>query len=186
LVAVIEGLALRRPPPRVAEVHRATGVIAAQRGWKPPSYTLVWEIIAGLDRGLLALAHHDGSVYRDSFELVFRRESRRPNDLWQADHTELDVMVLDEAERPARPWLTVVLDDHSRAVAGYTVFLGDPTALQTALALRQAIWRKTDPGWPVCGLPAALYSDHGSDFTSDHLAQVCADVKVQLIHSTPG
>jgi len=56
---------------------------------------LVWEIIAGLDRGLLALAHHDGSVYRDSFELVFRRESRRPNDLWQADHTELDVMVLD-------------------------------------------------------------------------------------------
>ena len=25
LVAVIEGLALRRPPPRVAEVHRATG-----------------------------------------------------------------------------------------------------------------------------------------------------------------
>jgi putative transposase len=186
LVAVIEGLALRRPPPRVAEVHRATGVIAAQRGWKPPSYTLVWEIIAGLDRGLLALAHHDGSVYRDSFELVFRRESRRPNDLWQADHTELDVMVLDEAERPARPWLTVVLDDHSRAVAGYTVFLGDPTALQTALALRQAIWRKTDPAWPVCGLPAALYSDHGSDFTSDHMAQVCADVKVQLIHSTPG
>jgi len=35
-------------------------------------------------------------------------------------------------------------------------------------------------------LPAALYSDHGSDFTSDHTAQVCADVKVQLIHSTPG
>ena len=35
-------------------------------------------------------------------------------------------------------------------------------------------------------LPAALYSDHGSDFASDHTGQVCADVKVQLIHSTPG
>ena len=58
-------------------------------------------------------------------------------------------------------------------------------ALQTALALPQAIWRKTDPAWPVCGLPAALYSDHGSDFISDHMAQVCADVKVQLIHGTP-
>ena len=58
--------------------------------------------------------------------------------------------------------------------------------MQTALALRQAIWRKTDPAWPVCGLPAALYGDLGSDFTSDHMAQVCADVKVQLIHSTPG
>jgi hypothetical protein len=27
---------------------------------------------------------------------VLRRESAHPNDLWQADHTELDVMVLDE------------------------------------------------------------------------------------------
>jgi hypothetical protein len=30
----------------------------------------------------------------------------------------------------------------SRAIAGYVVFLGAPLALQTALALRQAIWRK--------------------------------------------
>ena len=186
LLKVIEGMDLRRPPPHAAEVHRAAVKIAAGQGWKTPSYTVVREVIAGLDRGLLALAHHDGPVYRDTYELVLRRESGHPNDLWQADHTELDVMVLDEADRPVRPWLTVIVDDHSRAVPGYTVFLGDPTALQTALALRQAIWRKTDPAWPVCGLPAALYGDHGSDFTSDHMAQVCADVKVQLIHSTPG
>lgn len=47
-----------------------------------------------------------------------------------------------------RPWLTVVLNDKFCAVAGDTVFLGDPTALQTAFALRQAIWRKTDPAEP--------------------------------------
>ena len=186
LLEVIESMALRRPPPHAAEVYRASVKIAAEQGWKSPSYTVVREVIAGLDRGLLALAHHDGSVYRDTYELVLRRESGHPNDLWQADHTELDVMVLDEADRPVRLWLTVIVDDHSRAVPGNTVFLGDPTALQTALALRQAIWRKTDPAWPVCGHPAALYSDRGSDFTSDHMAQVCADVKVQLIHSTPG
>src|SRR6478609_9615727 len=58
--------------------------------------------------------------------------------------------------------------------------------MQTALALRQAVWRKADPAWQVCGLPAVLYSDHGGDFTSDHIAQVCADVKVQLVHSTQG
>lgn len=186
LLELIQGLALRRPPPRIAEVQRAAAVVAGERGWKPPSYTVVREIIGGLDRGLLALAHHDASVYRDGFELVHRRESVHPNDLWQADHTELDVMITDEAGRVVRPWLTVILDDHSRAVTGYTVFLGDPSSLQTALALRQAIWRKADPGWPVCGLPAVLYSDHGSDFTSDHMAQVCADTHVQLIHSTPG
>ena len=55
-------------------------------------------------------------------------------------------MSLTSPVRPARPWLTVILDDHSRAVAGYTVFLGEPTTAQTALALRQAIWRKSRPG----------------------------------------
>ena len=120
---------------------------------------VVRRIITGLDPGLVALAR-GSNTYRDDFELVLRRESAHPNDLWQADHTELDVMVLDEAGKPARPWLTVILDDHSRVVAGYTVFLGDPSAWQTALALRQAIWRKADLAWPVCGLPAALYGDY--------------------------
>src|ERR1700712_1637698 len=186
LVGLIEGMAVRRPPPRIAEVHREAGRIADQRGWAAPSYPVVYRIIAGLDRGLVSLAHKGDAAYRNDFDLVLRRESTNANDLWQADHTELDVMVLDESDRPVRPWLTVILDDKSRAVAGYTVFLGDPTSLHTALALRQAIWRKADPAWPVCGLPAALYSDHGADFTSDHMAQICADLKVHLIHSTAG
>lgn len=186
LLAAVEGLALRRPAPQAAQVHRAAAQIAVDRGWKVPSYTVVREIIAGLDRGLVALAHHDAAAYRDEFELVYRRESAHPSDVWQADHTELDVMVADEAGKPARPWLTVIEDDHSRAVAGYTVFLGDPSTIQTALAFRQAIWRKADPAWPVCGLPSVLYSDNGADFTSHHLDQVCADTRVQLVHSTPG
>lgn len=111
-------------------------------------------------------------------------EAERPNEQWQADHTELDIMVLDQSGKPARPWLSVILDDHSRAVSGYTPFLGAPTALQTALSLRQAIWRKTDPLWPVCGIPDILYSDHGSDFTSQHLEQACHDCRIQIIHST--
>jgi len=186
LVTLIEGLALRRPPPKIAQVHREAIRIAEEKGWSAPSYPVVYRIVADLDRGLVSLAHKGVAAYGNDFDLVLRRESTNANDLWQADHTELDVIVLDESDRPVRPWLTVILDDKSRAVAGYTVFLGDPTSLQTALALRQAIWRKPDPAWPVCGLPSALYSDHGADFTSDHIAQVCADLKVQLIHSTPG
>jgi Mu transposase, C-terminal len=31
-----------------------------------------------------------------------------------------------------------------------------------------------------------LYTDNGSDFTSRHLEQVCADLKIQLVFSTPG
>lgn len=101
-----------------------------------------------------------------------------------ADHTELDLLVLDHAGAAARPWLTGVLDDCSRAVAGYSVFLGAPSALNLSLALRQAIWHKSDPAWAVHGLPDVLYADHGSDFTSDHLAQVAADLHMKLVDST--
>lgn len=127
-------------------MHRETIRVAAEGGWPAPSYSVVHRIVAGLDRGLVSLAQHSDAGYRDEFDLVLRRESAHPNDLWQADHTELDLMILDEAGRPVRPWLTVILDDRSRPVAGHTVFLGDPSSLQTARALRQEIWRKADPG----------------------------------------
>ena len=54
------------------------------------------------------------------------------------------------------------------------------------MALRQAIWRKADVHWIVFGIPEILYTDNGSDFTSIHLEQVAADIKMRLIFSTPG
>jgi putative transposase len=57
--------------------------------------------------------------------------------MWQADHTELDLWVVDERGQPTRPWLTVVLDDYSRAVAGNAVSLYAPSSIQPALAPRQ-------------------------------------------------
>jgi len=41
----------------------------------------------------------------------------------------------------------------SHAIAGYFLSFEDPSALHTSLALRQAIWRKEDPRWIVCGVP---------------------------------
>jgi putative transposase len=87
---------------------------------------------------------------------------------------------------PARPWLSVIVDDYSRAIAGYFLSFTAPAAMQTALALHQAIWRKSEPSWTVCGIPAVLYTDHGSDFTSRHIEQVCADLKIRLVFSLPG
>ena len=40
--------------------------------------------------------------------------------------------------------------------------------------------------WPLCGIPATLYTDHGSDFTSLHIEQVCIDLKINLIFSQVG
>jgi len=95
-------------------------------------------------------------------------------------------MLVREGQEPARPWLTVIEDDYSRAIAGYYLTFDAPSALNTSLALRQAIWRKEDSRWHICGIPATFYTDNGSDFTSLHLEQVSADLKIQLVFSIPG
>ena len=186
LQQVIEGLALRRPPLSRAAVHREAVTIARAQGWPEPSYGTVYSIIRALPAAMVALAHDGPKVYADRFELLYRREADRPNQMWQADHTPLDIWVLDEHGRPARPWLTVILDDYSRAVAGYTLSLHAPSSIQTALALRQAVWRKGDAHWSVCGIPETFYNDHGSDFTSHHLEQVAADLHMAVVFSTAG
>lgn len=183
---LIEGMALRKPRPSIATIYRRVIDIAKERDWSPPSYGSVYMIVRTLDPAMVTLAQEGQSVFRDRFELIYRHRADRPNAVWQADHTELDILILDANGAVIRPWLTTVIDDYSRAVMGYMVFLGSPSALQTSLALRQAIWRKQNPSWPVCGIPDVLYVDHGSDFTSIHLKQVAADLHFQLIYSTIG
>jgi putative transposase len=79
-----------------------------------------------------------------------------------------------------------VIDDYSRAIAGYYLSFDPPSSLRTSLALRRGIWRKSYPHWQICGIPDALYVDNGADFTSEHLQQVAVDLKMRLVFSTPG
>jgi len=184
LVAFVERLALTRPRPSIATLHRLTVTEAARLNDPAPSYATVRAIVGALDPALVTLALEGPAAYRDRHELVFRHRAERPNARWQADHTELDILITGTDGRPERPWLTTVLDDYSRAICGHMVFTGAPSAMNTALALRQAIWRKADPAWAMCGIPDVLHVDHGSDFTSHHLEYTAVALKIRMIFST--
>jgi len=186
LIGLIEGMGLKKPRASAAAIHRRIGNIAKGRGWPVPSYSTVYAILADLDPAMVTLAHEGASAFRDRYELIHRHRAETANAIWQADHTMLDLLILDQSDRPVRPWLTTVMDDYSRAVAGIMVFFGAPSILNTSLALRQAIWRKGDPAWPVCGIPDVLYVDHGSDFTSSHLDQVAASLHFRIVYSAVG
>ncbi|MEX2501766.1 MAG: Mu transposase C-terminal domain-containing protein, partial [Trueperaceae bacterium] len=186
LIRLIEGLALRTPRPTVAAVHRQVATVAVDQGWPVPSYDTVHDVVRRLDPAFVVLAREGARAYSERFDLIYRREAAGPNAIWQADHTQLDVWIRDDRDRAAKPWLTVILADYSRAVAGFRLSCSTPSALQTALALRDAIGRKPDPHWHVCGIPAVFYTDHGSDFTSQHLEQVAADLKMVLVFSLVG
>jgi putative transposase len=186
LIEAIEGLALQKPRLSCAAIHRKVVAIAQKLGEPVPSYASIYQSIRRMDPALLTMAHEGTKAYSESFDLVHRTEAETPNAIWQADHTELDILIKDDNGSPRKPWLTIILDDYSRAVAGYFLSLASPSAMQTSLALRQAIWRKTQAGWHICGIPQVLYTDHGCDFTSQHIEQVAADLKIQLVFSAVG
>jgi putative transposase len=186
LKQLIEGLALRKPPPTAALVHRQVREVAQRNGWPVPNYKQVYRVIKQLNPALLMLAHDGSKTYRTTYDLLYRHEADKPNDIWQADHTLLDIWVRDGSGPPVRPWLTVIMDDYSRAIAGFRLSFEAPSSIQTALMLRQAMWRKPLPQWKIVGIPSHFYSDHGSDFTSEHLEQVSIDLEMSLIFSEPG
>ncbi len=56
----------------------------------------------------------------------------------QADHTPRDVLLLDEAGKPAKPWLTAIEDDYSRCLVGYRLSFCYSTLLEV---VRSEKWR---------------------------------------------
>ena len=144
---LIEGLALIRPRNSVATIHRKVAELCGKQEWPIPSYSVVWTIVREIDPGMRVLALEGPVAYRDKYELALRRQADLPNAMWQADHTMLDILIVAPNGQPARPWLSVILDDNSRAACGYMVFLGAPSAMNTALALRQAIWWQRSLVW---------------------------------------
>jgi putative transposase len=183
---LIVGLALQKTRPTVATVHRQILSLAPQHGWPAPSYDCVRDVIRAIPQALFKLAYEGDKAYSEAYDLLYRRETARPNEIWQADHSPLDIWLLDEEGGSARPWLTVIEDDYSRSIAGYYLGFQTPDTIVTSLTLRQAIWRKGDPNWHICGIPDVFYTDNGGDFTSRHMEQVSADIKMQLVFSTPG
>ena len=186
LTELIKGFALQKPLLTISAIHRKVVLLGQRLNLKPPSYETVYGIAKKVSPAVLTLAHEGVKAYQQKYELIYRRECSSSNEIWQCDHTELAIYILDINGRERKPWLTTVMDDYSRAIAGMFISLEAPSALNTALALRQAIWKKQDTSWQICGIPQILYTDHGSDFMSDHIKQVCIGLKVKMLNSAIG
>lgn len=110
------------------------------------------------------------------------------NQVWQVDHTQVDVLLVDQSGRLlGRPWLTTVVDTYSRCVMGMHLGFDAPSAAVVCLSLRHAIMPKSysasyqlQQAWDAYGLPQHLYTDGGKDFQSTHLEQVATVLGIGL------
>lgn len=186
LTELIQAFALQKPPLTISAIHRKISILAQRSDLKALSYGTVYGQVKKISPALLTLAHDGSNAYRQKYELIYRRECGKSNEIWQCDHTEMDIFIIDAAGKERKPWLTTIIDDYSRAIAGVFLSLEAPSALNTALALRQAIWKKEELNWQICGIPQILYTDHGRDFISGHIEQVCIALKIRMLNSAVG
>ena len=108
----------------------------------------------------------------------------------QIDHTESDLIVVDEySRRPiGRPWSTLAIDCNTRMVVGVYVSLDPPSGVAAGQCLARGILPKAEylaelevPGdWPVWGKMACVHCDNAREFRGEMLKGACDQYKIDL------
>ena len=120
--------------------------------------------------------------------------STAPLERVEIDHTQMDIMVVDEAAGLplGRPWLTVCIDMFTRCIIGVYIGFEPPSYLTVARCLKQAITPKNWIGeqykgikntWSAHGVMQVLVVDNGREFHSQSLENACYSLGIEIIYS---
>ena len=182
-------------PPFEYVLERIRGA-CRRRGWPPPTWRTVKARLDLIDPRAKAVLRRDIEAVRATEPTPNEYASSRPLEIVQIDHTQVDVIVVDEQSRApvGRPWITIAIDVLSRMVTGFHLGLEAPSRVSVGLCLLHAVHDKTawmaergiDAPWPVSGLPETLHADNGSDFRSQAFVRACRNHGIRLMWRPPG
>jgi putative transposase len=188
---------LSRERPSVTALHRVICAECRKLELKAPSYTAVRARTRATDLKELVQHRVGSKAARDRFRPVSGKGLRptRPLELFQIDHTLVDVIVVDEIDRRpiGRPWLTLVIDVATRMIAGYYLSFDHPSSTSVALALSRAVLPKETylrnlgviAEWPVSGLPEVVHLDNAKEFHARALERGCQEHGIRLEYRPP-
>lgn len=133
---------------------------------------------------------------KNAADATFRKVGQRPAttrvlERVEADHTRLDLFVIDERHGIplGRPWLTLLYDTHTKSIIGFYLGFEPPSYLSVSLALENAILPKDyvkelypsiEGVWPCYGLPEHLIVDNAAEFNSVDFKIACKDLKIKV------
>lgn len=117
-------------------------------------------------------------------------------DLVQMDHTKADVALLDRNLREplARPWITFLIEVHTRCILGFYFTFGDPSIYRCGQAVVNAILPKEpmleklgiDVAYPMHGVFARLHADQAKSHRSASFRSACLSVGIDPDVREPG
>lgn len=179
-----------------AKVRRANQLASSAEQFPLPTRKLMQRLIAEIP----AYDRHVARYGRESARKRFRnatkcRVTEAPLQRAEMDHTRMNVFVVDDDHGAplGRPWLTILIDDHTRYVLGYCLSFEPPSRATVARCLRFAFMPKTKlrdeypdlkNSWDGFGVVQELVLDGGTEFHSDELDQICFELNIEQ-HFSP-
>lgn len=113
------------------------------------------------------------------------------NQVWEIDHTPLDMLVVDRETRLAigRPTVTIAIDRHTRMVVGFHIGFDAPGLYPVLECLRMAFGHKkevldacpdVEGDWPCWGTPLTVVVDNAAEFHSDSFQDICLQFGIEV------
>jgi len=189
--AAIEQVYLRPERPTIKQVWGEVRRACHAAGLTAPSLKAVRARVSAHSLRERVKAREGAAAAGNRFRQVnLGLRTERPLQVVQIDHTKVDVMLVNDVTRACigRPWLTLVLDVHTRVVLGFYLSLDAPSAAAAALAIAQAVlpkkeWlrdRGIDLLWPAHGLPEIIHVDNGREFHSRAFERGCQQYGIRI------
>src|SRR5579875_1892767 len=126
----------------------------------------------------------EGENGRRRYSIYRRWEPAARNEVWEADHAQLDIHVRPlRGKQPARPWLTVMQDGFSRLVMGWALSL-HPTTAEVLVAIREGIVIDPERG-PWGGVPQLIRFDGGREFLAQAVTRAAGELGCAALPTAP-
>jgi putative transposase len=155
-----------------------------------PSIQSVQSFIRGKSKSEKLLRNEGRAEYqRQNRPLGTLTPTRFANELWELDHSRLDIHakeLVDDEWRHCQVWLTVLIDVHSRSIVNAVVSGRTPDSFTTAMLLRGAILPLDgDDTRRPFGIPQLIRTDRGADFMAVQTQAFCRAVGIDLDFCKP-
>lgn len=171
----------------IRRVHEALIAECARRGVAPPSYKSMTEAVRRRSGPHQTMrregrrAAYAETPFHWTLNATTPRHGDRPFEIVHADHTELDIELVDSQSgvNLGRPWATICTDAYSRRILSVVLVFDSPSYRSCMLALRELVERHNR-------FPESMVVDGGNEFESVYFETLLARYRCTKKSRPPG
>lgn len=165
----IKELYQNEPDLKIWDYYKNISSFVKKIGAKSISYDTIYRIINQLDPFVKSYANKNLD------------KAKVPNDIFELEYKQLDVLLLDERDDILKkPYLSVVYDNFSRAISSYFLSFDKVTLDEALILLREAILEKGRYSMAVYGVPKEFVINNLKFNNKDRLSEIKRNLDVDI------